>query len=274
MKNHIVLTQTQKNKNALNHAIEKKRKVLEDVMTKVEMLKIELDIIKHEYTVRIGALLLKDNQLDMEIVQLENLQELMRKGMSYEEAMKFEEDAYYSEILAMQKEQERINEEQKFLDNIKDVSDEVKEDIKTIWKKLIREFHPDLVMDPEEKSQREILMKKINKAYTDNDLDALKQFESTHTIINTEEVTEKDLEKMLEQTENMIIDLEAELMIMKKSTWYEWKKKMEKAGVKDTTKDIFLELENELLDDIAQKIEKVQKLRLDVIPKETTSEPS
>lgn len=256
-----------KKRTQLQTSIERRQKQLEDLMEKIEALRVDLDIIKHEYNVRIGGILLKDNQLDLEILQLRNLKELMKGGMTYQQAQKFEEDAFYSEILRMQEEQEKIEEERKMLDDIQDVSEDVMETIKTIWKKLIRRYHPDLVSDPEEKEKREALMKKINKAYTDHNVEALQAFESTQDITALDELSVGQLEEMLVKIENSLRNATGELLILQKSTWYEWKKKIERAKDKEGIKlDVFAELEQKLLDDIVKKIEIVQKLREEVHP--------
>ncbi len=275
MKNTLRVTASkdERKRQSLLRLIERRTRVLEDLMMKVEDLKIELELISHEYNVRIGGLLLKDNQLDMEILQLKNLKELIKGGMSYGQAMKFEEDAFYSETIRMQKEQERLNEEQEFLDNIQDVSEEVMESIKVIWKKLIRQFHPDLVTDPVEKTRREDVMKKINKAYSENNLEALKQFEATQDVHQMIELSIKQLEENVEKIEQALLDTEGELAVLRKSTWYEWKKKREKARTVSAqqAKDIFIELEKKFLDDIVRKIEIVQKLREEVHPNQHTA---
>lgn len=268
MQKSLVQTSTKddKKKQTLQRIIEKKTKQLEELMEKVEMLKMELDFISHEYNVRIGAMLLKDNQLDLEILQLQNLKELMKGGMTYSAAMKYEEDAFYSETIRMQKEQEKIEEEKRMLEDIQDVSEEVMEDIKTIWKKLIRQFHPDLVIDPIEKAKREEIVKKINKAYTERNLEALRQFESTNDAQSITDFSKEQLETLLEKIENSILDAEGELTVLHRSMWYEWKKKKDKAAETTVKIDIFQELEQKFLDDIVKKIEIVQKLRSEVHP--------
>lgn len=268
MKKSLLTTTTkeEKKKQTLKGLIEKKTKILEELMEKAELLKMELEFVAHEYNVRIGGLLLKDNQLDLEILQLKNLQELIRGGMTYQEAMKYEEDAFYSETIRMQKEQEKLDEERKFLDDIQDVSEEVMESIKTIWKKLIRLYHPDLVSDPHEKTRREEVMKKINKAYSENNLEALLQFEATQDMQQISELSLVQLEENLEKVEQAIADAQGDLLVLQKSTWYEWKKKKEKAKERDTKTDIFADLEKKFLDDIVKKIEIVQKLREEVHP--------
>lgn len=119
MKNALIkiISPEEKEKTSLQKSLHNKQKILTDWMEKVESLRIELDLIKNEYDVRIGALLLKDNQLDLEIIQHKNLKRLMQEGMTYEEALKHDEDKFYNEILQMQKEQERIREEQNVLQN-------------------------------------------------------------------------------------------------------------------------------------------------------------
>lgn len=259
-------TREEKRRKSLMALIEKKTRILEELMTKVEDLRIELELISHEYNVRIGGLLLKDNQLDLEILQLKNLKELMRGGMTYSAAMKYEEDAFYSETIRMQKEQEKLDEERKFLDDIQDVSEEVKQSIRVIWKKLIRQFHPDLVTDELEKARREELVKKINKAYSENNLEALQQFEATQDVVLLVELTLEQLEENLEKVEQAIRDTEGDLTVLEKSTWYEWKKKKQKAKDNHISQDIFNDLEKKFLDDIVKKIEIVQQLRVDVHP--------
>lgn len=253
-------------KKRLTQSIEKKTMILEEVMAHYEMLKVELELIQHEYNVRVGALLLKDNQLDLEILQLKNLKELMRGGMTYQQAVKYEEDAFYSQLLEMQKEQEKIEEEKKMLDEIADVADEVKEQIKTVWKKLIRQFHPDLVTDPERKKQAEELMKKINKAYTENNLEALLAFEETQRIEDLTELTVLELEDKLAKIEQSILDAKGNITVLQHSVWFEWKKKMEKGRQAGTKRDVFADLEKKFLDDLVKKIEIVQKLRQEVQP--------
>lgn len=266
MNTQITLSKISKQRNSLEKLIEKKRKILDELMADVEMLKVELDLIKHEYHVRVGKLLLKDNQLDLEILQLKNMQELMKKGMTFKQALKSEEESFYNEILQMQKEQEKIQEEQKILDSIQDVSEEVSQDIKTLWKKLIRVYHPDLALDPKEKEKKEEIMKKINLAYTENNLQALLEFETQQSIENLQELTKEQMEETLSKIENMILDYEGELRVLKASSWYEWKKKIDKSKTTNEKLDVFADLENKFLDDIVKKIEVAQKLRAEVIP--------
>ena len=260
----ITFQKEDKIKKQLQQSIFRKRKVLEQWMEKVETLKMELELIKNEYTVRIGYLLLKDNQLDLEIIQYKNLKRLMDKGMTYEEAVKAEEDKFYNEILRMQKEQERIEEEKSFFEKRQEASGEIQENIKTLWKKLIRKFHPDLVLDDNEKRNREKLMKQINKAYTEADIATLQQLENNESIENITDSSIDKLELVLVQTENLVENTKQAFKDLREDEWYAWKKKI------DTAKglDVFAELEKNFLNDVVRKIGIIRELRAQVNPQQ------
>lgn len=246
-------------KKQLEQSIQRKKKILEEWMEKVETLKIELELIKNEYMVRIGYLFLKDDKLDLEIIEYKNLKKLMDEGMTYEEAKKAEEDKFYSEILRMQKEQERLEQEKSFFEKRQEVPLVVQENIKELWKKLIRKFHPDLVTNSEEKAKREIFMKKINKAYSEGDLDLLKQLEENEEIENIDRSSKEKLEEILVGIENLIQKTKQDFRDLRESEWYFWKKRKE-----NTDSDVFADLERKLLDDIVKKIEILRSLRVEV----------
>lgn len=258
-----IITDNKKKQN-LHKSIEQKKRTLSLWNEKVEMLRMDLEMIKHEYDVRIGYLLLKDNQLDLEIIQLKNLKRLMEEGMTYSEAVAMEEDKFYNEILRMQEEAKRINEEKEILENRMDVTPEVEGEIKTLWKSLIRKFHPDLVLDIQEKHEREQIMKLINVAYAARDIEALEQIALTNTRVSVKEMTAEDLEEELVRLENSIIFVQSEWRELKLSEWFGWKKRIEKA--KKTGEDVFAQLEKNLLNDIAKKISIARQLRAEVNP--------
>jgi hypothetical protein len=52
--------------------------------------------------------------------------------------------------------------------------DKVKLELKTLYRKLARRFHPDLTTDPAERKRRNRLMAEINAAYSERNLDALR----------------------------------------------------------------------------------------------------
>lgn len=257
-----ITSREEKKKASLLLSIEKKRILLSEWMEKVESLRISLDLIKHEYNVRIGSLLLKDNQLDLEIIKYKNLKHLMEEGKTYDQAVRIEEDKFYNEILRMQEEQEKIEEEKELLENRAKISGEEEETIKSLWKKLIRKFHPDLSVGAKEKEEKEEIMKQINNAYAANDIETLRQFENEVYVQKSEETTIEQLEQILVETENMILLWQDKFRQLKQSEWFIWKIRREKLEKKNRqiSEDVFAHLERKLLDDIVKKIEILKSL--------------
>lgn len=249
-------------KKQLQKAILRKKNRLKILTAKVEMLRVELELVKHEYDVRIGRLYLKDNHLDIEILRYKHIKKLMESGLTFDEAaLQIEQNFFYDET-DMKHREEEINIEEEILSHRKEVDDPLKEQIKKLWKKLIFQFHPDLVSDTDEKRRREDIMKKINLAYKENDYDLLRHYENELHTENFHESTIERLEQILIDVENYIIAVAQQYRELKESEWYSWKKNIEKAKRKNV--DVFKDLEKDLLDDIVKKIAILNALKKDI----------
>src|SRR5258708_10995032 len=159
MENRLVVTDIGDDlrlKKRLQKTILRKREVLASTTRKAEELKMDLDFVKYEYDVRIGRLTLRDNQLDLEIIRSKNIKRLLEEGKTYEQAVAEVEDTYYSEQLAFEKEQEKIAYEAQLLEKREEVDNGTFSDMRGLWKKLIVRYHPDLVMDVQERAKREV----------------------------------------------------------------------------------------------------------------------
>lgn len=226
---------------------------------KVEMMRMDLEVIKREYYARVGRLYEKDDQLDLEIIRFKNLKQLIENGLTYDEAVKKIDEHYYSQKKTLFEENDIPIDEPELTTTRGKVTENTEKKIKLLWKKLLFKLHPDLTADYDEKVMREEIMKKINKAYEANDYETLKQIEQQHYVHDTKELSNIQLEQMVSDLENSIIALEMEHMVLKESEWYTWWRKSIKAKKKH--EDIFKELEEKLLDDIAKKLQIVNKFR-------------
>lgn len=258
----VKLSHEEIEKKQLRLSIGKKRKLLEKITEKVEVLRMELDLIKDEYNVRIGKLYLKDNSLDLEIIRYRHISSLIEQGLTFGEAVKKIEDSIYQELLEMQKLEEEIQQAEATMRERQNVEPKVQQDIKKLWKQLILKFHPDLVSDPKEKARREEIMKKINNAYKENDFELLQILESKLYVDHVEETSISMLEKTLFEIENMILSLKEQYKELKTSEWFGWKERFDKAKRKNI--DIFADLEKSLLDDIVKKINILKSLKIKV----------
>jgi hypothetical protein len=109
------------------------------------------------------------------------------------------------------------------------------------------------------KKRREEIMKQLNRAYEEQNIEVLKNLESDAQVKNYEETTIDTLTQILVDTENQIIEQEAVYQELKESEWYRWKINIARA--KKRMKDIFLDLERTLLDEIVRKMDVIKALK-------------
>ncbi|MDE2590202.1 MAG: J domain-containing protein [Patescibacteria group bacterium] len=258
----VKLSREENEKKQLHLSIVRKRKLLENITEKVEVLRMELDLIKDEYNARIGKLYLKDNTLDLEIIRYRHISSLIEQGHTFGEAVKEIEDGIINQLLEMQQLEEEIHEAEAVMQDRQKVEASVERNIKKLWKQLILKFHPDLVTDPSEKAKREEIIKKINNAYKENDFKLLQILESKFFVDHVEETSVPMLEKTLADIENMIVSLKQQYKELRASDWFGWRIKLERAKKKHI--DIFADLERSLLDDIVRKISILNSLKVKV----------
>lgn len=263
----IPFSKDEHQKKQIQQSILAKKKRLTVLITKNELLKIELEMVKQEYDVRVGNLYLKDNHLDLEIIHYRNILSLMNEGLTYEQALRQLSQTFYAEQLRIEKAKEEMRQEEEIFQKREEVAPETSlVDIKKLWKRLIAKFHPDLVLDKQEKKQREEIIKQVNKAYEEYDFAMLQKLEQNIHIDSYQESTLQKLEEILVQIENEIIEqmaLTEELLL---SEWNGWKKRIDKA--KRKSEDVFKDIERKLLDDIVKKYAILNQLKKELEEKD------
>jgi hypothetical protein len=255
--------ETQKRKQ-LVLVIRKKRAELKHLVLQSEMLKVNLDMARQEYMVKVGSLFLKDNTLDLEIIRLRNILRLMDEGNTYDEAVEKIARTYYAEQLDLEREKEKIRFEEEIYIKREEHKPQITSDLKKLWKKLIAKFHPDLVQNLVEKKKRDGVMKQINRAYEEGDYEQLLKIEKDHAA--TKETTIENLEEILL---NLMREIDEQVRLsaeLKKSEWYDWMIKIENAKKKNG--DIFAATERRLLDDIVEKFDIIKSLKQQIQEKE------
>lgn len=263
MDNTIIIIQdrySKSKKETLKRIVLRKKKILLLVTSRYELLKMELDLIKREYYFRVGSVLEKDNQLDMDIIAHKNILSLMKMGLSYKNALEKIHEANHpvTDFEQEQDKEEFIAEQD---NNMKQDGLDINK-LKQLWKKAVIKFHPDLTPDPEEKKKREDIMKKINKAYTERDINTLQDLYKNTFISNPKEISIEQLEQMIVNVENRIIMTKKDFSALKQTEWYRWKAKMriaKKSGI-----DIFKEMEDALLDDVVKKMQILSELKREI----------
>jgi len=240
-------------KRELEKAISEKEKKLNTLIEEIEQLKIDLTIVKQEYDVKVGRLYLKLDEVDLEILKFKKIEDLINKGFSFEEAQKIVEETLKKRREQIEEEYKKLDEEEKDIESRKYISEEEKEELKKLYFKLAHKFHPDKANGSEE------MMKKINKAYAEGDIETLCAINRSETGADIEVKTIEALKNKLAGLEKSIKKISQEFEQLKRSEWYILKENIEKA--KKQKRDILSELAEKLLTDIAKKENQLDKLK-------------
>ena len=240
-------------KRELEKAISEKEKKLNTLIEEIEQLKIDLTIVKQEYDVKVGRLYLKLDEVDLEILKFKKIEDLISKGFSFKEAQKIVEETLKKRREQIEEEYKKLDEEEKDIESRKYISEEEKEELKKLYFKLAHKFHPDKANGSEE------MMKKINKAYAEGDIETLCAINRSETGADIEVKTIEALKNKLAGLEKSIKKISQEFEQLKRSEWYILKENIEKA--KKQKRDILSELAEKLLTDIAKKENQLDKLK-------------
>ncbi|MEI7621153.1 MAG: DnaJ domain-containing protein [Candidatus Moraniibacteriota bacterium] len=240
----------------LHQKIQTLKNELLSLTEKLEQLKIELITIKQEYDVKIGKLYLNIDELDLEILKFEKIEKLLRKRFSFEKAEKIVRDELKVRQEKINEEHKKINEESEIIEKRKNTSENEKKELKTLWRKLAHKYHPDLARNENDRKKYEEIMKKINRAYSEGDMEALMTIQQEY-VENSEVISVEILETKLVNIEIAISCLESEYLMLKKSEWQIWKNNIEDA--KEHGRDLLFELEQRLLRDISAKTKILQE---------------
>ena len=99
------------------------------------------------------------------------------------------------------------------------LDDESQEQLKTSFRVLAKRFHPDLVLEPEEKRRRERIMTEVNQAYSAKDLNTIEKLMEKPAVVGGEPVRTRDeevghlrkeilrLDLVIEKLEQTLLDL-------------------------------------------------------------------
>jgi hypothetical protein len=240
-------------KHELQQAISEKEKLLIELVEEIERFKIDLSFVKQEYDIKIGRLYLKLDETDLKILKFKKIEDLINKGFSFEEAQKAVEDTLEKRREQIEDEYKKLDEEEKDIEKRKTISQEEQEELKKIFRKLAHKFHPDLT------GGDDTMMKKINKAYADGDLEALRAIDQDDDIGNADIKTIEELKSKLARLEESIKKALYEQEQLKHSEWAILKESIEKA--KKQKRDILSELAEKVVEDIAKKENLLDELK-------------
>jgi len=245
------LIQESKENQDINKKIVNLKKKLINLTEKYEQLKNDLIIVRQEYEIRIGRLYLKIDELDLEILKNKKIEELLKENYSKEEAIRIVEESLKIRQEKINREFGKYEEEEDLIEKEKNISKEDKEELKKVRRELLFIYHPDLTTNTDDRKKCEEIMKKINEAYSNSDIEALKKIQLEHLNISENYDSQSKLMNKIKNLENAIVSINNEYLLLKKSEWYIWKFNIKKA--KGYGRDLLAELEEKLIEDIAVK---------------------
>ena len=240
-------------KRELEKAISEKEEKLNALIDEIEQLRIDLTVVKQEYDVKVGRLYLKLDEVNLEILKFKKIEDLISKGFSFKEAQKVVEETLEKRREQIKEEYKKLDEEEKDIESRKSISEEEKEELKKIWHKLAHKYHPDKTNGNEE------MMKKINKAYVEGDLETLHAIDQNEIGIDIGAKTIEALKSKLAGLKKSINKISQEFKQLKCSEWYILKENIEKA--KKQKRDILSELSDKILADVAKKENQLGELK-------------
>jgi len=146
-------------------------------------------------------------------------------------------------------------------------SPKMEEQIKNLFRELARRFHPDLTSDPEEKKWREEVMTRVNQAYANRDLKALRALaEQPDRPVDSPNQTKQQeiaaLKAELKRLDGVIADLKARINHLEESP--AWQLKMEARLKRRSGSDLLTELETKFKEQIADLEEHLIVLGIDL----------
>ncbi len=199
----------------------------------VEQFKVDLLSVKRDYEQHIARLYRRMDSLDGQIQHAKRLRALLRKGYSYAQAQRMvspdlpppgaEADAETPPPPPPSAGMDRGEGE-----------------IKNLWRSLVCRFHPDLSTSPQEKKQREEIMKQINAAYMEGDVEVLRRIQLERLDCLEEKASVSALRERLHTLEAAVSRLTRQMGQLQKSIWSVWKRKIEAARAQK--RNLFREL--------------------------------
>jgi hypothetical protein len=240
-------------KQELKHAISEKEKILAIVLEKVEKLKIDLSILKQEYDIKIGRLYLKIDETDLEILKFKRIEDMLDQGFSFSDAQKIIEETLKEHHEKIKDDFRKLDEEEKDFENRKIVSVDEQEEIKKLFRKLAHKYHPDLA------NGNDVIMKKVNKAYAEADLETLQAIDLEESVADSETITIQLLKSKLTRIEKAIEKANNNLKILENSEWSILNKNIERTL--QQKRNLLNELADTILTEIAKKENQLSELK-------------
>jgi chromosome segregation ATPase len=254
--------------------VTEKEKEASELSIQIQDFKIKLNIFLGEYNSRVGLLYVKLDKLKLRIKEYQHRIDLAQgKKLTQETLESIEEEI--NETFSQERRKVDDLESEAFQsseEHKKDLEDEDKrqsldpesqQELRTLYRKLAKKFHPDFAKDDKQRKEYQKRMAEINEAYKVGDLETLKKYmrQAEREEKMAKETPKEKIERLKEDYETIlgiIAKLREELSALKASETYKLKEKVDQA--KKEGRDLLEQLAADIRKDIAENQEKLDDL--------------
>ncbi len=233
--------------------VEAKKDRIAELELTLESIRLELGRFELEYHARVGRLYAALDRLELQVdeyrARIRLIRERRAAGSEIEERLNEEFGERRARTSFYERQAHEYQEEHDRQASKPSLSDEEERELKALYRKLAKLYHPDLASSEEERAEHEKIMAAINKAYAAKDLEELRAIERTAAEKKTrgeESIPEKlvrlirlsyDLDKTID---NLLQQLEA----IKESPTFKLKETVEQGAAQG--RNILQEIEDDL----------------------------
>jgi hypothetical protein len=213
--------------------IETRKRRLVDLQADLEILKRALARFELEYRARVGPFLVEVDRLRLELAEYRRRIAWLRAGVNpdladEEHDLAAEFAARREEVRAEAEATRRYQRAYRQEQTKPPVDANGDAELRRLYRELAKRFHPDLASSAAERGQREEVMLRINAAFRDRDLAALRSLEREtehHSPAFAERSTAEKLvwaERESNRLDDAIHELETQISIMRDSDTYQY----------------------------------------------------
>jgi len=199
-------------KRDLKHSIAVMEHLYKRMLKQAERLNREITDFQRLYDEKILGLYQRLNELESVLFKYRHISEYVDDIFSFSEAQKIFDETMKDRQARMDNEYRKQKKRQSF-DRKNNLSEKHKEELKRFYRNLAHIFHPD------KNGGDEQMMKRINKAYREGNLDALRDMDLEY-IPRNEDETKKGLEHRLQSVILKIEKAKKEIVSIRKSDMY------------------------------------------------------
>lgn len=269
MTHSIVRTETPEEREYARYLseIELRRRRVADLQADLAVFQEQLGRFNAEYHARVGVLFVELDRIDLAIAEYEFRIERLRTNPGIEpeelERKARQEFAEQREQIHEEEEEARYYEREHREERKRpELDDASMATLRGLYLELVKRFHPDLAKTEEERLQRESVMKGVNAAFHERDIERLQAIGLKHQVDETAFESKSIGEKLvwaireISRLDEIIASLIAERSAMAASDLGNlWKRR-------ESGEDVIGRLERNLHSSLAASRERLERLRL------------